>query len=222
MWPVFIPLLYSWWSKNRVRYPQLSVICSLLSTLYYLCVFLLLSHTVWTQISVPGFLFMLIFPSWDRNRCFPSFLAVRMQDLLGRFEEMAASQCFLVAGCGQLLCLAQAQQLPRQAQSTLATRTRFCPHAHTPTTGSRSKAARWRGCRVQSETEGNLVPSANGVHMSYSGSEGPCSQAQQITQTGLEGTWPQTHIQGHTKQHFHCHFHLTSVYIQQTLHPGTI
>lgn len=32
------------------------------------------------------------------------------------------------------------------------------------------------------------VPSANGVHVSYSRSEGLCSQAQQITQTGLEGT----------------------------------
>lgn len=209
MWPVFIPHLYSWRGKNRVSCAQLSVICALHSTLYYLCFLCYFSHTAWTQISVHGFLSMLIFPSWDRNRCFPSFLVVLMQDLLGRFGEMAVLQCFLMAGCGQLLCLAQAQQLLRQAQSTLATRTRFCPHAHTLTTGSRSKAARWRGCRVQSETEGNLVPSANGVHMSYSGSEGLCSQAQQITRTGLEGTWPQTHIHRHTK-HFHCHFHSTS------------
>ncbi|KAG7228768.1 hypothetical protein INR49_008546 [Caranx melampygus] len=35
-------------------------------------------------------------------------------------------------GCGRLLCLARAQQLLRQTQSTLATRTRFCPHEHTP------------------------------------------------------------------------------------------
>lgn len=79
-----------------------------------------------------AFLFMIIFPSRDRNRCFPSFLVVRMQDLPGRFEEMAAVQCFLMAGCGRLLCLAQAQQLLRQTQSTLATRTWFCPHEHTP------------------------------------------------------------------------------------------
>lgn len=96
-------------------------------------------------------------------------------------------------------------------------------HMHTlPTAGSRSQAARWRGCRVQSETEGNFVPSANGVHKSYSGSKGLCSQAQQITQTGLEGTWPQTHIHRRTKQHFHCHFHSTSFYIQHTVRPGTI
>lgn len=80
MWPVFIPLLYSWWCKNRVSYPQLSVICSLLSTLYYLCVFFV-TFPIQPELSVHGFLFMLIFPSWDRNRCFPSFLVVRMQDL---------------------------------------------------------------------------------------------------------------------------------------------
>lgn len=127
--------------KNRVSCAQLSVI---LSTLYYHCFFCVcyISHTACAQISVHGFLSMLIFPSWDRNRCFPSVLVVCMEELLGRFEEMAASQCFLVAGCGRLLWLAQAQQLLRQAQSTLATRTRFCPHAHTPTTGSRSTAAR--------------------------------------------------------------------------------
>lgn len=61
-----------------------------------------------------GFLFMLTFPSWDRNRPFPSFL----QDPLGRFEDMAASQCFLMAGCGRFLCLARAQQLLRQTYST--------------------------------------------------------------------------------------------------------
>lgn len=82
-------------------------------------------------------------------------------------------------------------------KSTLATRTQFCPHAHTPTTGSRLKAARWLGYRVQSETERKFVPSANVVLMSYSGSQGLCSRAQQITQTRLEGTWPQTYTQAH-------------------------
>ena len=61
------------------------------------------AHTAWTQISVHVFLFMLIFPSWDRNRCFPSL--VHTQDLLGRSEEMAALQCFLMAGCGHFFCL---------------------------------------------------------------------------------------------------------------------
>lgn len=37
----------------------------------------------------------------------------------GRFKEMAASLCFLGAGCGPLLCLARAQQLLRQAQEHL-------------------------------------------------------------------------------------------------------
>lgn len=37
----------------------------------------------------------------------------------GRFKEMAASLCFLGAGCGVLLCLARAQQLLRQAQEHL-------------------------------------------------------------------------------------------------------
>ena len=56
---------------------------------------------------------------------------VRIQDLLGRLEEMAALQCFLMAGCGRLLCLARAQQLLRRTRSTSATRAGFCPQAHT-------------------------------------------------------------------------------------------
>lgn len=49
---------------------------------------------------------MLVFPSWDRNRCFHSSLVLLIQNLQGTFEGMAASQCFLWAGCGRLLCLA--------------------------------------------------------------------------------------------------------------------
>lgn len=68
------------------------------------------------------------FPAKTEIGVFPPSWHCPKLDLLGRVEEMAASQCFLMAGCGWLLCLAQAQQLLRQS---LATRTPLCPHAYT-------------------------------------------------------------------------------------------
>lgn len=74
MWPVFT---FSFFILGGVKTGLAvlsctpSVICSILSTLYYLCFCCYFSQIAWTPLS---FLFMLIFPSWDRNRCFPSFL----------------------------------------------------------------------------------------------------------------------------------------------------
>lgn len=79
-----IPILHTWWGKNRVSCTQLSVICSVLSTLRYLCFCCYFSHIAWTEISVDGFLFMLEFPSWDRNRCFPSCLVVHKAGSAGQ------------------------------------------------------------------------------------------------------------------------------------------
>lgn len=145
LWLVFIPSLYSWWGKNRVSWAQLSDLCSFFSTFCYLCFSLSFSHTACTQISMHGFLFVLIFPSWDRNGCFSSFLVVRMQELLGEIWGGGSLAVFSRGRVRSVTPPGSSLEPLRQAHSTLATRTRFCPHAHTPTAGSRSKAARWRG-----------------------------------------------------------------------------
>lgn len=167
---------------------------------------------------------MLIFPSWDRNRCFPLFWwyawGICRPDLW-RWQPCSVFSWQGAVSNTAWLNLYSSQGRPSSPWPPILASAHT---AHTPATASRSKAARWRGCRVQSETEENSVPSANGVQMSYSGSKGLWIQAQQIIQTGLERTWPQTHTHthAHIKQHFDCHFHSSSFYIHEVAHPGAV
>lgn len=127
-----------------------------------LLLFCYFSHAACTQITMHGFSFQLIFPKWEQKWVF-SLLPGGTFRSCGRVKEMAASLCFLGAGCGPLLCLARAQQLLRQAKSTLATRAQFYLHVHIPTAWSRSGAASWQGYKVQAPKTQKTAPSASVV-----------------------------------------------------------
>lgn len=196
MWPVSYSVLILGGVKTGAAvYPQLSVICALLSTLCYLRCFCYVSHNRLSsnQRAWP-FYSCSYFPAGTEIGVFPPswWCACRICCAhLRRWQPLSVFSWQGAVGYSAWLNLGSSWGRPRAPWPPMLVPAHT---AHTPTTASRSKTTRWRGCRVQSDTEGNSVPSANGVHMSYLGSKGLWSQAQQITQTVLEGTWPQTHI----------------------------
>lgn len=124
----------------------------------------------------------------------------------GRFKEMAASLCFLGAGCGPLLYLALAQQLLRQAQehlghpySVLPT----CAHSHRMIKVGGSQLTRVQGSGPDWKKIGALCQCGS-YNMSYSGSQGLSSQAQQLSQAWLEASWPQAHTQTQKRTRLLC------------------
>lgn len=106
----------------------------------------------------------------------------------GRFKGMAASLCFLGAGCGPLLYLAHAQQLLRQAQEHLGH-----PRAVLPTCAYSHRTIKVGGGQL-TRVQGSgrdwkkicALCQCGSYNMSYSGSQGPTSEAQQLSQARLE------------------------------------
>lgn len=101
----------------------------------------------------------------------------------GRFKEMAALLCFLGAGCGPLPYLALGQQLLRQAQEHLGH-----PHSVLPTYAHSHRMIKVGGgrlTRVQGSGPGwkkiGALCQCGSYNMSYSGSQGLSSQAQQLS-----------------------------------------
>lgn len=121
------------------------------------------SHADSTQITMHGFSFQLIFPKWEQSWVFSlppgGTLAGAAADLR-RWQP-----CCVFSGQGAVRypiwhSVSSSWDRPK---STLATRTQFCPHVHTPTAWSRSEAAGWQGYRVQALAGRKLVPSASVV-----------------------------------------------------------
>lgn len=196
MWYDFKDVLYFWWCKNRVSCGYVSVMgLSPHSTIsaFILLLFPCCRHSnnhAWlffpAHISQMGPEMGIFPPSWwyTCRSC-------------GRFKEMAASLCFLGAGCGPLLYLALAQQLLRQAQehlghpySVLPT----CAHSHRMIKVGGSQLTRVQGSGPDWKKIGALCQCGS-YNMSYSGSQGLSSQAQQLSQAWLEASWPQAHTQ---------------------------
>lgn len=142
-----------------------------------------------------GFIFTIIFPSWDRNRCFPSFLMLPKARSAGQsggdgsFPVFSHGRVRLVTLPGSSTAAPEAEL--GHPYFSLPTCIHFPPQDQGPRRPDDG------GAGFSLRLRKTWCPSANGVHMTYSGSKGLCSQAQLITQTGLEGAWPQPYIHRH-------------------------
>lgn len=159
-----------------------------------------------------GFSFLLIFPRWDRNRCFPSFLVVHMHDLLGRFEEMAASLCFL-SGRVRLVTLSGSSSAAPEA----GPRAPWPPvlsfaHMHTlPPQDQGWRRPDDKGTRFSLKLRENLCPLPMWFLCPTQDHKGCAAEHSRLHRLGWKVP-DHKHTHRHTKQHPHCHFHSASLY----------
>lgn len=218
MWPLSKPFLYSWWGKNRVSCPPLPVICSLLSTLHYLSCF---SHTACARISVHGFLFMLIFPSWDRNRCFPSILGGAHAEAAGQIWGDGSLRSVFswqgAVGYSAWLELSSSWGRPRAPWPPVLSSAHM--HTHPPQDQGRRRPDDG-GAGFSLRLRETCCPLPMGFICPTQDHKGRAAKHSKLHRLGWKVP-DHKHTQTHTEHHSHCHFHSTSFYILQTVHPGT-